>query len=76
MEEGRWNRRGRGRLPVEERLCVCGAIQTEMHVASNCPITLDIRNRYNFSNISTIFSNHRNITDQCEIIHLLLSSYN
>ena len=34
IESGRWNRRGRGRLPVEERLCVCGAIQTERHVIS------------------------------------------
>ena len=26
IEEGRWNRRGWGRLPVEERLCQCGAV--------------------------------------------------
>lgn len=25
-ETGRWNRRGRGRIPMEERLCVCGQV--------------------------------------------------
>ena len=30
IETGRWNRRGRGRLPVEEWLCPCGGeVQTE-----------------------------------------------
>ena len=27
VETGRWNRRGRGRLPLEERLCSCGLVQ-------------------------------------------------
>ena len=26
VETGRWNRRGRGRLPMEERLCSCGEV--------------------------------------------------
>ena len=30
VETGRWNRRGRGRLPLEERLGVCGDVQTDM----------------------------------------------
>ena len=25
IDVGRWNRRGRGRLPIEERMCVCVA---------------------------------------------------
>ena len=29
VETGRWNRRGRGILPMEERLCSCGLIQSE-----------------------------------------------
>ena len=37
IEEGRWNRRGRGRLPVQERLCECDKIQTEAHVFKQCP---------------------------------------
>ena len=42
VEVGRWNRRGRGRLPMEERLCVCGQIQTEQHVIEICPRTQPI----------------------------------
>ncbi|MPD01169.1 hypothetical protein E2C01_096687 [Portunus trituberculatus] len=29
VKVSRWNRRGRGRLPLEERLCPCGMVQTE-----------------------------------------------
>ena len=28
IETGRWDRRGRGRLPPEERLCACGEVCT------------------------------------------------
>lgn len=46
IETGKWNRRGRGRLLVEERLCTCGSVQTERHVAEHCSITQDIRHQY------------------------------
>ena len=36
VEEGRWNRRGRGRLPLEEHLYECGEIQSERHVIEQC----------------------------------------
>lgn len=49
IETGRWNRRGRGRLPVEERLCPCRRIQTELHVLESCPLTYDVRARYLFT---------------------------
>ena len=39
VEVGRWSRRGRGRLPLEERLCTCGEIQTEQHVVQYCPMS-------------------------------------
>ncbi|MPC90304.1 hypothetical protein E2C01_085281 [Portunus trituberculatus] len=39
VEEGRWNRRGRGRLPMEERGCSCGQVQTQRHVTEHCPRT-------------------------------------
>ena len=48
IETGRWNRRGRGRLPIEERLCPCGAIQTELHVLEECPLTDSVRTHYGF----------------------------
>ena len=55
-ETGRWNRRGRGRLPLEERLCPCGAVQTEQHVVEQCPLTYNIRQCYDFfSNTRLIF---------------------
>ena len=30
----------KGSFPIEERLCVCGAVQTEMHVVEVCPFLL------------------------------------
>ncbi|MPC37377.1 hypothetical protein E2C01_030851 [Portunus trituberculatus] len=39
VEVEKWNRRGRGRLPLEERLCPSGEIQTEGHVAQHCIFT-------------------------------------
>ena len=51
IEQGRWNRRGRGRLPVEERLCPCGAVQDERHVLQDCPMTHGIRASYGFATV-------------------------
>ena len=45
IESGRWNRWGWVRLPVEERLCPCGSVQTELHILE-CPLTEDIRARH------------------------------
>ena len=39
IETGRWNRRGQGRLPIDQRLCSCGEVQTERHVIESCPLT-------------------------------------
>ena len=51
IETGRWNRGGRGRLPVEERLCECGEVQDEIHVIETChfPRWEDIRRDYGFT---------------------------
>ena len=75
VEVGRWNRRGRGRLPLEERLCVCGAIQTEAHVVQQCPRTQNIRDSYDISNFEDIFSEQRSLASQCKTVHLILSSF-
>ena len=48
IETGRWNRRGRGRLEVAERLCQCGDIQTEKHVFDSCPFTQIVRDEFGF----------------------------
>ena len=74
-ETGRWNRRGRGRLPLEERLCSCGGIQTEQHVVQECPLTHDIRQRYNFSQIQHLFSEYIKPELTCKIIHEILTVY-
>ena len=49
VETGRWNRRGRGRLPIEERLCSCGAVQSEEHVINSCPVSQNIRDNHGFT---------------------------
>ena len=38
IETGRW-----ARLNREDRLCPCGAIQTESHALLDCPLTVDLR---------------------------------
>ena len=43
IETGRWQR-----LPVEERLCTCGAVQDEIHVLQSCPLTKYLRDKQNF----------------------------
>ncbi len=53
-ETGRWNRRGRGRLPLEDRLCVCGQVQTEVHVVTSCPLSQNLRDIYGFSDIQSL----------------------
>ena len=69
VEVRRWNRRGRGRLPLKEWLCECGHIQTELHVAQH------IRDEYNFTSIREIFDGPFNDTEACHIICLILSVY-
>ncbi len=54
VETGRWNRRGRGRLPMNERLCPCGAVQTEIHVIQSCPRTQHIRDQYHFCTVDQL----------------------
>ena len=74
-ETGRWNRRGRGRLPLDERVCVCGAVQTERHVVEECPLTQTIRDRNRFSEIGQLFSDNFEPQLTCKIIHNILSVY-
>ena len=75
IESGRWNRRGRGRLPVEERLCTCGAIQTERHVIEDCNISSNVRQMYGLSCMEDLFDGHYDNENSCKIIKEILSPY-
>ena len=74
IEEGRWNRRGRGRLPIEERLCTCGSVQTERHVIEECPRTQHIRDRYRFTTVEELLY-LEDLPAQCSASHYLLKVY-
>ena len=64
IETGRWSR-----IPKEERLCTCGAIQTEQHVLLLCPVTEPLRRTFpdlNFSKLETLMEgNALNLASYC-----------
>lgn len=75
-ETDRWNRRGRGRLPPDERLCMCGAIQSEQHVVQNCSLTSHLRQAYNFDTLEQLMSSDQfTPVTLCKIIHDILTVY-
>lgn len=74
VETGRWNRRGRGRLPLEERLCACGRVQTERHVIEDCPNTQYFRDFYGLSSLNELFSSLSSAV-ACKVIHDILRVY-
>ena len=74
-ETGRWNRRGRGRLPLEERLCSCGQIQTEQHVTQHCPMTQGIRDLYHFNTVNDLFSTQFSNETLCRIVYEVLNTF-
>ncbi len=74
IETGRWNRRGRGWLPMEERLCPCGAVQTEPHVVEGCPMTADVRRRYGFTSWAQLVAHDFNFPVD-RIVHEILTVY-
>ncbi len=75
VEVGRWKRRGRGRLPLEERLCPCGQVQTEVHVIEQCPLSQHIRDTYTYSTLQELFSGSFDNTRLCIIISSILNLY-
>ena len=75
VEEGRWNRRGRGRLPLEERLCSCGEVQTERHVIEHCPRTMALRNQFHITTMENLFLERRDYETICRICNEILSVY-
>ena len=75
VEEGWWNRRGRGSLPMEERLCSCDQVQTERHVIEHCPHTAALRQQYNINTIENLFIERKDYATVCHICHAILSEY-
>ena len=74
IETGRWNRRGRGCLPPEERLCPCGQVQYSTHGEEHCVLTQHIRHRYAYCTLDDIFGNYAN-DKMCNIIYDVLKVY-
>jgi hypothetical protein len=68
VETGRWSR-----LPLERRTCECGrGVQTEEHVLCHCPLTQDIRRKFqniNFNDISLVMKSSPN--ELCELCFLI-----
>ena len=75
IETGRWNRRGRGRLPVEERLCECGLIQTERHVIEVCPLTAHLKNQYDVNVLEDLFNETLPSERVCKMVHEVLNIF-
>ena len=73
IEEGRWNRRGRGRLPIEERLCGCGRVQSERHVIEECPETDHLRARHGFTTVDGLMN--LECATLARICHVILMTY-
>ena len=75
IETGRWNRRGRGRLPVEQRLCECGQVQTEQHVIEVCPKSQHIRDLHGFQSLTLLMLENNDYSNVCHVVHKILELY-
>ena len=75
IETGRWNRRGRGRLPIDERLCQCGLVQTEFHVFEECVLSQHFRQTYNVTSLFDLVSERQDLPEVCHIVHSILNIY-
>ena len=60
---------------MQERVCPCGQVQTEIHVVQHCPSTNHIRQIYGFNTIQDLFSVHYNPEVICKIIYEVLEIY-
>lgn len=76
VETGRWNRRGRGCPPLEERLCPCGQIQTELHVILECPISQHVRDTYVMNSFRNLFDGSLENATVGVVINSVLKLYN
>ena len=60
---------------MEERLCSCGGIQTEMHVVSHCPLSQNLRDEYEFTCITDLMSGRFENKVACKILFKVLKLY-
>lgn len=74
-ETGRWNRRGRGRLPLHERVCECGLVQMEAHVVEHWPNTQHLRQHYQFTTVHELLYGNLAPDVMCKVIHEILTIY-
>ena len=75
IETGRWNRRGRGHLPMEQRLCQCGLVQTERHVVEVCTMSQHIRNIHGVRSLENLLLEIDDYSKVCHIAHTILEIY-
>lgn len=75
VEVVRWNRRGCGRFPLEERMCTYGKVQTKTHVTEHCPLKQHVRDSSQFSDMGDLFSGR--LTDElvCRVVSQILDVY-
>ena len=73
IEQGRWNRRGRGRLPVEERLWGCGVVQDERQILQDCPTTADTRATYGYRTVEEFLQ--KDLDSATRIAFHILNAY-
>ena len=68
----RWSR-----TPRDNRLCVCGQIQTEEHIICECIVSADIRHMYpnvTFRPLQMFFS-HSDLTELCTVTALISEKF-
>ena len=68
IETGRWSR-----IPVEQRLCPCGQVQSEIHVILECPLNKPNRDSHpdiSFTDINSFFSSP--VAQLCNFSHATL----
>ena len=75
IETGRWNRRGRGRLPVDQRICQYGQVQTEQHVVEQCTLSQHLRDLYNYNSLQNLFLENNDHVKAIQFIHRVLGIY-
>ena len=67
IETGRW-----ARIPIEERLCTCGAVQNESHVLLHCPVSDPFRRHFpdlNFEKLSALMEgNPLKVAKYCHMV--------